>query len=141
MHLIETSEANFIDNYKNDIYIFIELSEKFFYEYLYQVDFMKPDTILPTILFGQFGEIITKNIIDFEYHINKKLFLHIEDMLNRDDEFLSTIVVTGLLEGITSSIYSQNIEGKIIEFSGQKTKKYIKDLEVILPETTETPPR
>jgi len=62
-------------------------------------------------------------------------------MLNRDDEFLSTIVVTGLLEGITSSIYSQNIEGKIIEFSGQKTKKYIKDLEVILPETTETPPR
>jgi hypothetical protein len=129
MHLTESDESNFVYNYKNDIYIFVQLSEKFFYEFVEELHFMKPDPILSTILFGQFGQIIAENIMTFEYHINRKIFLHIEDMLNRKDEFLSTIVVTGLLEGMVSSLKNDDDAKKKIEFFlGAETKKYFEKI-------------
>jgi len=124
---MHSMENEFIFKYKSDIYEFIRISEVFFDKYQEQISFMNPSYPTPTVLFGEFANTIKENYKNFDNYTIKNFFCTIEYMLNKNDEFLKTIVITGLLEALTSNI---NMEFKkfLEKYALEKTKYYINSI-------------
>ena len=124
---MHSMENEFIFKYKSEIYQFIRISEVFFDKYQEQISFMNPDYPLATVLFGEFADAIKENYRKLDIYTIKNIFCTIEYMLNKNDNFFKTVIVTGLLESLTLNL---DIEFKnfLEKHTLKETKYYISNL-------------
>jgi hypothetical protein len=115
--------------YEEDIYFFIQISHNFFHVYQEHLEYADNKNALMTILFGSFGRVLIDDFKSLGASKLKKIFEFIEKKIDSDDEYIATIISTGLVESIVinSENKSKELFLDILKLCHKNTYSYIKE--------------
>ncbi|MCG3680074.1 hypothetical protein [Aliarcobacter butzleri] len=127
MHLT----GNNFSKYETEIYFFILLSQKYFHIFHQNLILYKDDEPSLYILFIEFANILVEEFNYLEVKQKENIFKNIENMISSNDEYLSEVTATAILETII--IKAENIDNTnklrndILNLCGKNSLEYLKN--------------